>query len=89
VLAQRWDCAALVVLTAAALEALPAGLSHRPGVYLCVAGEIAEGDWPAITRLQPGAVVLLPAGRPWLAAQLADPAAALQAGLVPAAGCSG
>lgn len=77
-LAQRWDTAALVVLTVDALDQLPAGLPGRPGVYLCVQGAVTDRQWPAVTRLQHDVLVQLPAGRAWLLEQLADPAMSVQ-----------
>jgi len=75
-LARRWDTAALVVLTVDALHELPAGLTDWPGVYLCAAGAVEDRYWPAVVRLRPDAVVTVPAGRPWLFEQLADPVVA-------------
>lgn len=77
-LVRRWDTAALVVLTVEALVELPCGLPARPGVYLCVQGAVQDQLWPAVTRLQHDVLVQLPAGRPWLLEQLADPAASVQ-----------
>lgn len=77
-LAQRWDEAALVVLTVDALDELPAGLPARPGVYLCAPGTVDDEHWPAVTQLQPDVVVLVPAGRAWLLEQLDDPATSVQ-----------
>ncbi len=87
-LGQRWDDAALVVLAVDALADIPDRLAPRPGVYLCALGGVHDTQWPAITRLRPDVLVLLPAGRDWLLAQLADPSAAVQRADLPTAASS-
>lgn len=75
-LAQRWDDAALVLISAEALDDVPAGMRVREAVYLCTRTHIDAVDWPAVVRLQPDVVVTLPTARDWLLEQLADPARA-------------
>jgi hypothetical protein len=70
-LRRHWTGASHVVLTLEALPDLPTGLAHRPAVYLLAGEEIPTSAWEQIANSAAAALVMLPAGLPWLLEQLA------------------
>lgn len=74
-LRQHWTSAPIVLVTTAAVAAVPADLPARPGVFLLVIDEHPNKVWQLLTALHMPALVLFwPTCREWLLGQLADPA---------------
>lgn len=73
-LAQHWEGATLVLITAEVAQKVPAGLSNRAGVFVLTGEQPADEVWHAVMALGLQTLVLFwPTCQPWLLAQVTDP----------------